>query len=119
MLIIALLAVVVLYVIWLKFGIYDMNSGFVPCTKYVIDDEHKLAPDTNPEDLKIVQKFNVRNECLGGSSMKEIWVEKPDPQITDSAYEKVLYCPGENKFLVLKSFGMWANFYLYEGRPCR
>ncbi len=89
---------------------------------YLLDDEHKLIPDrqTHPEDLKIIQRFNVRKECLDGSKVKEIWILKPEPEMTDSAYEKLMYCESENKFLVVKSFGIaGANFYLYEGKPCK
>lgn len=98
----------------------NQESGCKP--NYVLNDDHKLIPNrqTNPKDMEIIQKFNVKKECSGGNEIRELWIQEAQKNTTDSPFEKIMYCESENKFLVIKSSGInGAAFYLYEGKPCK
>lgn len=100
-------------------GCLEQDTQTECSPNYTLDDEHELS-DTKDEDTETIQQFNVKKECQDGSAVTELWVQEPeDPPASDPTYEKVLYCEGDNEFLVIKALGIaGSDFYLYQGQPC-
>jgi len=84
---------------------YDLNRG-------------RILNESNPDDLKFVQRVNVRKECLDGSEPERIQIIAPKKGCMDCNYETGVYCKNEGNFLLIKG-GFATTLYLFEGKPCK
>ncbi len=79
--------------------------------------EGRGLQDSISKDKEIIQRMNVRLECLDGSAAQRIEVVQQDLCV-DCYEEWVIDCSNDNTFLVVVSEeSSRGGFFLLEGRP--
>ena len=96
---------------------WNLPAPTVNYTRAYHPQDGRILSDLVPGEKEIIQRMNVRLECLDGSQAQRIEVVSQDLCV-DCYEEWVIDCPNENQFLVVVSEqSARGGWYLFEGKP--